>query len=491
MGIYTKVSVLIFSLILVILVTNNAAAYAIEFSPLVATNTDDVIIHEGFIDKPIIFKQTISNKESEPVDFELKFATFTHDDKTLDEQTKPVQLKPDETKTITYQFIPTKEGNYLTSVFSQSSDGSIIGNSDAIAYSVLDSIKTYEKKTVKMYSDSSDNDCSVLCTNPAELTITVGTVVEWVSESGYYSIATGEYKEEENGINWSFDKRLQSHNIGPNKKFSYLFLEPGEYQYFRNEHRILQVVGTIYVTPSDGSPITKTITTLQNIMNDKNSTIPITSLSVNPKNSIITVGLDDRKEPYLIIDVYKKMIYNKVGPVYLNIVANYVSDNATRQELHEKETMPPPLKQFKSGIPIEEIQCKENLQLVIKNNGNPACVKSTSLGKLYLRGWGDCAWNCSHEIPEKLIESQSESSSDSHSGPKDLQTEITGEDAWTICSVLRIPCPSEPAFKGAKLDDFTKSVSVSTPDVLYEILLNKTHVCVTSTQAKKTECTLR
>jgi plastocyanin len=238
-----------------------------------------------------------------------------------------------------------------------------------------------------MYSDSSDSECSVLCTNPAELTITAGTIVEWVSESDYYSIATGKYKEEENGISWSFDKRLQSHNIGPNKKFSYLFLEPGEYQYFRNEHRILQVAGTIYVMPSDGSPITKTITTLQNIMNDKNSAIPITSLSVNPKNSIITVGIDDRKDPYLILDVYKKMIYNKVGPVYLNIVTNYISDNATRQELHEKEIIPSPLQQIKLGVKLGQIICDENKTPVWNIHNKPACLTDQTYDKLLVRGW--------------------------------------------------------------------------------------------------------
>jgi hypothetical protein len=81
--------------------------------------------------------------------------------------------------------------------------------------------------------------------------------------------------------------------------------------------------------------------------------------------------------------------------------------------------------------------------------------------------------------------------SGSHAGPPDFQTEITGEDAWAICSALRIPCPSEPIFRGGKLNEFTKSVSVTTTKDLYEILLNKTHVCVTSTQAKTTDCTLR
>jgi hypothetical protein len=141
--------------ILTILVTNNA--YAIEFLPLEVTNADNVIIHEGFVAKPIIFKYTMSNNDAEPYDLEIKFATFTHDDIIIDEQTRSVHLKPAETKTITYQFIPTKEENFLISVFAQSSDGSIFSYPDGISYPALDPAKTYEKRTVTMYSDSSDN----------------------------------------------------------------------------------------------------------------------------------------------------------------------------------------------------------------------------------------------------------------------------------------------------------------------------------------------
>lgn len=47
----------------------------------------------------------------------------------------------------------------------------------------------------------------------------------------------------------------------------------------------------------------------------------------------------------------------------------------------------PPLKQFKSGIPTEQIQCKEGLQLVIKHDNTPACVKLDSILKLEKRGW--------------------------------------------------------------------------------------------------------
>lgn len=48
----------------------------------------------------------------------------------------------------------------------------------------------------------------------------------------------------------------------------------------------------------------------------------------------------------------------------------------------------PPLKQLKSGIPLDVIQCKENLMLVLKSsNGSPACVKPETKQKLIERGW--------------------------------------------------------------------------------------------------------
>jgi hypothetical protein len=46
-----------------------------------------------------------------------------------------------------------------------------------------------------------------------------------------------------------------------------------------------------------------------------------------------------------------------------------------------------PLKQFKSGIPIEEIKCKKELNLIQKIDYSPTCVKFESLDKLIERGW--------------------------------------------------------------------------------------------------------
>ena len=41
-----------------------------------------------------------------------------------------------------------------------------------------------------------------------------------------------------------------------------------------------------------------------------------------------------------------------------------------------------PKKQLKNGIPIEEIQCNIERELVIRNNGMPACVKSETAEKM-------------------------------------------------------------------------------------------------------------
>ena len=46
-----------------------------------------------------------------------------------------------------------------------------------------------------------------------------------------------------------------------------------------------------------------------------------------------------------------------------------------------------PLKQFKAGVPIDEIECKDGLFLAGKHDGSPACVKPETIPKLIERGW--------------------------------------------------------------------------------------------------------
>ena len=56
----------------------------------------------------------------------------------------------------------------------------------------------------------------------------------------------------------------------------------------------------------------------------------------------------------------------------------------------QEKIMPPPLKQIKSGIPVDEIQCKDDLVQVFKKSDNsPACVTLQTKAKLIQRGWAE------------------------------------------------------------------------------------------------------
>lgn len=59
------------------------------------------------------------------------------------------------------------------------------------------------------------------------------------------------------------------------------------------------------------------------------------------------------------------------------------------EDLQEQTGSLSPLKQYKSGIQINEIKCKDNLQLITKYNGFPACVKDSSIVSLIVRGWAE------------------------------------------------------------------------------------------------------
>lgn len=71
------------------------------------------------------------------------------------------------------------------------------------------------------------------------------------------------------------------------------------------------------------------------------------------------------------------------------------SDYVATLIVSEKSNLLSPLQQFKSGVGIEEIKCKEGLQLVMKKtNGNPACLRPATVAKLIERGWAI------HMLPE-------------------------------------------------------------------------------------------
>jgi len=49
-----------------------------------------------------------------------------------------------------------------------------------------------------------------------------------------------------------------------------------------------------------------------------------------------------------------------------------------------------PLKQYKSGIPAQNVQCREGLQLVMKvSNGHPVCATPSTASRLLQTGWAE------------------------------------------------------------------------------------------------------
>ena len=72
----------------------------------------------------------------------------------------------------------------------------------------------------------------------------------------------------------------------------------------------------------------------------------------------------------------------------------------------ESPSKMPPLKQFKSGIPINEIQCNDSLVLVTKNNGHPACVTIHTKEKLLERGWTIMTPKERHNGIESILEEE-------------------------------------------------------------------------------------
>jgi len=98
------------------------------------------------------------------------------------------------------------------------------------------------------------------------------------------------------------------------------------------------------------------------------------------------------------------------------IKANYLSQTAkttfyftggTNTPQTPSPTPKAPLRQIAFGVLPEEIKCNQGLELIIKNNGSPACVKLETAVKLEARGWGVIPPPCCKDMPHEVsMESQ-------------------------------------------------------------------------------------
>lgn len=111
----------------------------------------------------------------------------------------------------------------------------------------------------------------------------------------------------------------------------------------------------------------------------------------NLKTPILEEGQYDVHIAVIGVDDDKTMFPSNSEPKFdISFTVNekrVILDNAFVLEQKNKLGMSP-LKQFKSGTPIDKIRCNNGLLLVLKSsNENPACVKPETKEKLIERGW--------------------------------------------------------------------------------------------------------
>lgn len=153
-------------------------------------------------------------------------------------------------------------------------------------------------------------------------------------------------------------------------------------------------------------------------------TIDIPRKAINPiisceQDDVFFVLANGEEIPYKETKTTEKFrqlyISYPKGSEEIEIIGTFVSMMPERFAscifLHENDRLNiPPLKQTHLGITPQEVICEEGLDLIQKIDGTPACIKPSTADRLFLRGCGDCMWNCTREIPIDLIDIDKDSS---------------------------------------------------------------------------------
>jgi hypothetical protein len=98
-------------------------------------------------------------------------------------------------------------------------------------------------------------------------------------------------------------------------------------------------------------------------------------------------------KPYRVSDDLEIIAESTISivPIQKTILDNdYMHESSVKIESNEEQFISP-LKQFKSGISIDKIRCKELMILMVKYDGSPACVKKKNFEKLIQRNWGQAS----------------------------------------------------------------------------------------------------
>lgn len=128
-------------------------------------------------------------------------------------------------------------------------------------------------------------------------------------------------------------------------------------------------------------------------------------LTLDLPRSVLNPKINDKDDQFFVLRDGQEIEYGEIPYAkHREISMSFSSDTEEIEIIHSfiselKPEMceivhdPPysyvlsPLKQIKSGIAIDEIQCKESMTLMTKNEKRPACVTMSTASKLSDRGW--------------------------------------------------------------------------------------------------------
>jgi len=110
------------------------------------------------------------------------------------------------------------------------------------------------------------------------------------------------------------------------------------------------------------------------IGNEEGQFFQIAGIAIDSKDNVYVADMGNKR----IQKFSKGFIISEYTDISDLNIKNTLSEKNSPEQLSMPEYVFP-LKQFESGVQIDEIQCRDNLQLVERSNGKPACVSSDTV----------------------------------------------------------------------------------------------------------------
>jgi len=242
--------------------------------------------------------------------------------------------------------------------------------------------------------------------SPSVLDVKTNETVTWKNNDvSSHTVTTGT-------TSLGFDGRIDSGVIATGESFSYKFDKTGVYGYYCLFHPWMTGVVNVGSSSAKVQPV-DTIS----VSTDKSSYYNGDSILISGKvsnfipNEQVTVWITNLQGIAVAIshvetessdnfstnissggglwnsgNTYK--VYAQYGSRSSIASTDIVFEPQNYTKVNVSPTTLAPLKQIKSGISVDNVQCSMDLVLVIKiEDGSPACVKSDTATKLSARGW--------------------------------------------------------------------------------------------------------